>query len=169
MHKNELGILPKDFRAASERIKTVLEKIKKDEQNLDDLISDILKSISEQDSSKNRSAFGLGLSGFLGVVGIAGALLTTNTTALTYGISSIANLFSAIGHSTNIVLSIKIIEGYRKVLREAREEKEKIKEEMNKIQVEIDRLIKEMANEIEEQPKFELSSSLSSISTKDYN
>ena len=167
IHKNEIGILPSDFREASERIRNVLEKIKKDEQDLEDLITDILKSINEQDSRKNRSALGLGLSGALGVVGIAGALLTSNGTALTYGISSIANLLSAIGHSTNILWSIKIIEGYRKVLKEAREEKKKMEDEMNKIQVEIDRLIKEMTSKIEEQPKFELSASLSSISTID--
>ena len=70
-------------------------------------------------------------------------------------------------HSTNILWSIKIIEGYRKVLKEAREEKKKMEDEMNKIQVEIDRLIKEMTSKIEEQPKFELSASLSSISTFD--
>ena len=44
IHKNEIGIIPKDFREASERIRTVLEKIKKDEQNLEDLITDILQS-----------------------------------------------------------------------------------------------------------------------------
>ena len=168
-HKNEIGVLKSDFREASEKIRTVLDKIKKDEQNLEDLITDILKSISEQDSSKNRSALGLGISGVLGVVGIAGALLTSNGFSLTYGISSIANLFSAIGHSTNIIMSINILEGYRNVLKEAREEKKKMKDEMDKIQVEIDKLINEMTTRIEEQPKFELSTSLlsSSISTKD--
>jgi predicted transcriptional regulator len=168
IHKKEIGVLPSDFREASEKIRTVLEKIKKDEQNLEDLITDILKSISEQDSRKNSSTLGLGISGVLGAVGIAGAILTSNGFALTYGISSIANLFSAIGHSTNIIWSIKIIEGYRKVLEEAREEKKKMKDEIDKIQVEIDKLINEMTTRIEEQPKFELSSSLSSISTKDY-
>ena len=121
-----------------------------------------MESIKQQDSRKNKSIAGLVYSGVLGIFGIAGAILTNNETSLLYGISSLANLFSTIAHSTNIVWSIEMIERYYKLLKEAREQQKNIQEE-------IDNLIDELTSKIEEEPKFDLSESFSSISTIDYN
>ena len=162
VHKKEIGILPANFREAAQRIRVVLDKIRTDQKNLENLISEILESIKQQDSRKNKSIAGLVYSGVLGIFGIAGAILTKNGTSLAYGISSLANLFSTIAHSTNIVWSIEMIERYYKLLKEAREQQKNIQEE-------IDNLIDELTSKIEEEPKFDLSESFSSISTIDYN
>lgn len=159
IHKKEIGILPENFQEAGQRIKAVLEKIRQDQKNLEELIGEILESIKEQDSRKNKSISGLVYSGALGLFGIAGAILTTNGTSLVYGISSLANLLSGIGHSLNISMSIEMIEKYRKVLNEAREQEKRIQDE-------IDKLINELTKRIEQEPKFDLSQSFSSISTK---
>ena len=130
IHKKEIGILPANFREATQRIRVVLDKIRTDQKNLENLISEILESIKQQDSRKNKSIAGLVYSGVLGIFGIAGAIITNNGTSLVYGISSLANLFSTIAHSTNIVWSIEMIERYYKLLKEAREQQKNIQEEI---------------------------------------
>lgn len=68
------------------------------------------------------------------------------------------NIISAISHTSNILMSIKIIEGFIDVLhKEIEEEKQ--------IQLEIDKLIDELKLRIEQEPKFDLNESLSTVST----
>lgn len=157
IHKKEIGILPEDFTEAAERIKATLEKIRQDQKDLRQLMAEIKQSIKKQESQKNESIFGLIASGALGVFGVAGSIITVNGVSLVYGISSIANLFSAIGHTTNIVMANKLIDGFNEVLDRAIEEEKKMQDE-------IDRLIKELTEKLEQEPKFDLAS-ISSIST----
>ena len=77
---------------------------------------------------------------------------------MVYGISTLANVISAIGHASNLCMSIKIIEGFNNVLNKAMEEEKKIQEE-------IDKLINDLTLRIEQEPKFDLSESLASVST----
>ncbi len=68
------------------------------------------------------------------------------------------NIISAISHTSNILMSIKIIEGFIDVLhKEIEEEKQ--------IQLEIDKLIDELKLRIEQEPKFDLNESLPTVST----
>lgn len=161
IHKKEIGILPEDFTEAAERIKIILAKIRQDQKNLRKLMAEIRQSIKNQESQKNKSIAGLIASGFLGVFGVAGSIITCNGVSLVYGISSVANLFSAISHTTNIVMANKIIDGFNEVLDRAIEEEQKIQDE-------IDRLIKELTERLEQEPKFDLNTSISSTSTQ-YN
>lgn len=158
IHKKEIGILPEDFQEAAQKIKNVMGKIRNDQENLRQLMTDIRNSIKKQESQKNKSIVGLIASGLLGVFGVAGSIITFNGVSLVYGISSCVNLISAITHTTNIVMATKIIDGFKDVL-------EKAIEEEKKIQKEIDTLIKELYERLELEPKFELNSSISSIST----
>lgn len=158
IHKKEIGILPDDFIEASERIKGTLAKIRQDQKDLRQLMAEIRQSIKNQESQKNKSIAGLIASGALGVFGVAGSIITANGVSLTYGISSVVNLLSAIGHTTNIVMANKLIDGFNEILDRAIEEEQKIQDE-------IDQLIKELTEKLEQEPKFDLNSSISSIST----
>ena len=162
IHKNEIGILPDDLQEATERIKNVLGKIRKDQKELSDLIQDIRKSINFQESQKTKSFVGLALSGVLGVTGAIGGIVTCNATSFVYGASSIANIFSAIAHTSNIVMANDIIDQLNKTRDKACEEQKKIEEQ-------IENLIKELTKRIQQDadPKFGLNtSSISSSSTK---
>ena len=65
---------------------------------------------------KKKSLIGLGISGFLGVTGAIGGLVTCNGTSIVYGISSIANVFSAIAHTSNLVVANNIIDQLQKTI-----------------------------------------------------
>ena len=158
IHKKEIGILPEDFEEAAIRIKNVLDKIRQDQKNLKNLMLEIRNSIKIQNSQKNKSIIGLVTSGVLGVFGVVGSIVTFNGVSLVYGISSCANVLSAIGHTTNIVMANKIINGFNEVLDRAIEEEKKIQDE-------IDLLINELTERIQQEPKFELNATISSIST----
>ena len=119
---------------------------------------EIRNSIKIQNSQKNKSIIGLVTSGVLGVFGVVGSIVTFNGVSLVYGISSCANVLSAIGHTTNIVMANKIINGFNEVLDRAIEEEKKIQDE-------IDLLINELTERIQQEPKFELNATISSIST----
>ena len=158
-HKKEIGVLPDDFSEAASRIRNVLDKIRKDQQDLRNLINDIRKSIQFQESQKNKSIAGLAGSIGLGIFGIVGGIVTANGTSVIYGVSTVANTVSAIAHTSNIVMSSKLIKEFNDVLNKAYEEEQKI-------QNEIDSLINELTNRLEQQPKFDLNASISSISTE---
>lgn len=160
IHKNEIGILPNDLKEATERIKNVLGKIRNDQKNLRDLIEKIEKSINFQESQKKKSLIGLGVSGFLGVTGAIGGLITFNGTSIVYGISSVANIFSAIAHTSNLIMAKNIIGQLKKTLDKAHEEEKKIEQQ-------IDNLINELIKRIQQDsdPKFGLNISFSSISS----
>lgn len=159
-HKNEIGILPDDLKEAAERIKKVLEKIRKDQSDLRDLIKDIKKSMNFQESQKKKSLIGLGLSGILGVTGAIGGIVTFNGTSIVYGISSVANIFSAIAHTSNLVMANKIIDQLQNTM-------DKALEEEKKIEMQIDKLINELIQKIQQDsdPKFGLNTSFSSNSS----
>ena len=159
VHKKEIGILPEDFSEAAIRIRNVLDKIRKDQQDLRNLINDIRKSIQFQESQKNKAIAGIVGSIGLGIFGVVGGIVTANGTSVIYGVSSVANAASAIAHTTNLVMSSKLIKEFNDVLAKAYEEEEKI-------QKEIDNLINELTNRLEQQPKFDLNASISSISTE---
>ena len=158
IHRKEIGILPDDFHEAAQRIKNVLEKIRGDQKKLKELMEEIIENIRIQDSQKNKSIIGIVTSGVLGAFGIVGSVITYNGVSLVYGISTLANVISAIGHASNLCMSIKIIEGFNNVLNKAMEEEKKIQEE-------IDKLINDLTLRIEQEPKFDLSESLASVST----
>ena len=160
VHKNEIGILPEDLKEAAERIKNVLEKIRKDQSELRDLIEDIRKSINFQENQKKKSLIGLGFSGILGVTGAIGGIVTFNGTSIVYGISSIANIFSAIAHTSNLVMANKIIDQLKKTMDKALEEEKKIEQQ-------IANLINELMEKIQQDsdPKFGLNTSFSSNSS----
>lgn len=84
--------------------------------------------------------------------------MTSNGTAVMYGISSIANIISGISNGVNIYMSKDIVKELNALLTKAIN--------LNKeIQDEIDNLIKELTRRMEEEPKFDLNESVSSIST----
>lgn len=159
IHKKEIGILPEDFSEAAIRIRNVLAKIRKDQQDLRNLINDIRMSIQFQESQKNKAIAGLVGSIGLGIFGVVGGIVTANGTSVIYGVSSVANAASAIAHTSNIVMSSKLIKEFNDVLTKAYEEEQKI-------QKEIDNLINELTSRLEQQPKFDLNASISSISTE---
>ena len=158
MHKNGIGLLPDEFMLAAERIKNVIKEIRQDQQRLRELIRDIRKSIAYQESQKKKAVAGLAVSIGLGAFGIIGGIISCNGVSVAYGISTVANITSGVCHTTNIVLSSKIIDQLNQVLDEAYKEEEKIQQE-------IDRLYNELTERIKQEPKFELDKTISSIST----
>jgi len=161
MHKNEIGLLPDDFMLAAERIKNVINKIRQDQQRLRNLINDIRKSIAIEESQKKKSIGGLAASIGLGAFGIIGGIISCNGVSVMYGISTAMNIASGVAHTTNIVMSSKIISQLNQILDEAYKEEEKI-------QKEIDSLYEELTERIKQEPKFELDKTMSSISTEIY-
>ena len=161
MHKNEIGLLPDDFMLAAERIKNVINKIRQDQQRLRNLINDIRKSIAIEESQKNKSIGGLAASIGLGAFGIIGGIISCNGVSVMYGISTAMNIVSGVAHTTNIVMSSKIISQLNQILDEAYKEEEKI-------QKEIDSLYEELTERIKQEPKFELDKIMSSLSTEIY-
>lgn len=121
------------------------------------LMKKIRESIKFQESQKNKSITGLITSGIFRFLGVVSFFVTCNNVELVYGISSNVNVFSTIGYTTNIIEACKIIDEFNKVLDKAIEEE--------KIQDEIDRLISELTQRLEQLPKFDLHSAISSIST----
>jgi hypothetical protein len=158
IHKKEIGILPEDFKEAAKRITEVYNKIREDQKALQLLMEDIMKSIKFQESQQKKAAASLVGSVALGTFGIVGGIMTSNGTAVMYGISSIANIISGISNGVNIYMSKDIVKELNALLTKAIN--------LNKeIQDEIDNLIKELTRRMEEEPKFDLNESVSSIST----
>ena len=158
IHKKEIGILPEDFKEAAKRITEVYNKIREDQKALQLLMEDIMKSIKFQESQQKKAAASLVGSVALGTFGIVGGIMTSNGTAVMYGISSIANIISGISNGVNIYMSKDIVKELNALLTKAIN--------LNKeIQDEIDNLIKELTRRMEEEPKFDLNESVASIST----
>jgi hypothetical protein len=158
LHKKEIGILPEDFKEAVKRITEVYNKIREDQKALQLLMEDIMKSIKFQESQQKKAAASLVGSVALGTFGFVGGIMTSNGTAVMYGISSIANIISGINNGVNIYMSKDIVKQLNDLLTKAMN--------LNKeIQDEIDNLIKELKRRMEEEPKFDLNESVSSIST----
>ena len=158
IHKKEIGILPEDFKEAVKKINEVYNKIREDQKKLQGLMEDIMKSIKFQENQQKKAKVSLGTSIALGAFGVVGGIITCNGASVMYGISTVANVISAAANGANIILSKEIVKGLNDVLEKAIN--------LNKeIQDEIDNLIKELNRRMEEQPKFDLNESFSSIST----
>ena len=158
IHKNEIGILPEDFNEATSRIRNVYNKIKEDLKCLKELMKEIKKSIEFQKSQKNKSIVGLATSIGLGAFGVIGGIVTCNGVSVAYGISTVANIISGVCHGTNLSMSCVLIDKFNEVLEEAEKEEQLIQDE-------IDLLINELMERVKLDPKFDLNTSFSSIST----
>ena len=158
IHKNEIGILPDDFTEARIKIMEVKDKIREDQLRLRKLIEKIMKSIASQESQKTKAKAQFVGSLALGVFGAIGGITTCNGTAVIYGISTVANVISAVSSGTNIIMSEKILKTLRDLLEKAFDLNKEIEDE-------IEALITELNSRIDEQPKFDLSRSNTSVST----
>ena len=158
LHKKEIGILPDDFEEARRKIMEVKDKIRQDQIKLQILLKQILegKNIQEAQQKKAKTQFVSSL--ILGVFGAVGGAVTCNGASVMYGISTVANVISAISSGTNYIMSKEIYQQLNILM-------EKAIELNNEIQDEIDKLINELNSRIQEQPKFDLNDSYSSIST----
>ena len=158
LHKKEIGILPDDFEESRKKIMDVINKIRQDQINLQNLLEGLMKNIKYQEGQQTKAKAQFFSSIALGATGLVGGFYTCNGTAVMYGISSIANIISSISSGSNYLMSKKIVKGLDELLKKAIN--------LNKeIQNEINNLINELNSRIEEQPKFDLNESYSSIST----
>ena len=106
-------------------------------------------SIKYQEVQQEKATSGLIASIVLGTFGIVGGLVTSNGRAVVYGISSIANIISAVTSGANLLKSKDIIKDLNILLDEAKN--------LNKeIQEEIDKLIIKIKIRMEEKPKFDI-------------
>ena len=136
----------------------VINKIRQDQINLQNLLEGLMKNIKYQEGQQTKAKAQFFSSIALGATGLVGGFYTCNGTAVMYGISSIANIISSISSGSNYLMSKKIVKGLDELLKKAIN--------LNKeIQNEINNLINELNSRIEEQPKFDLNESYSSIST----
>ena len=136
----------------------VKDKIREDQLRLRKLIEKIMKSITSQESQKTKAKAQFVGSLALGVFGAIGGITTCNGTAVMYGISTVANVISAVSSGTNIIMSEKILKALNDLLKKAFDLNKEIEDE-------IEELITELNSRIDEQPKFDLSRSNTSIST----
>lgn len=90
----------------------------------------IHNKIKEQDKGKNNAFGRLITSGLLVASSSIGAIATSGPTAIFYGVSSLANVFSAVVNAKEIALKIEIIEELNKVIEDALEENKKINDEI---------------------------------------
>ncbi len=136
----------------------VKDKIRQDQIKLQILLKQILegKNIQEAQQKKAKTQFVSSL--ILGVFGAVGGAVTFNGASVMYGISTVANVISAISSGTNYIMSKEIVKQLNILM-------EKAIELNNEIQDEIDKLIDTLNSRIQEQPKFDLNDSYSSIST----
>ena len=158
LHKKEIGILPDDFEESRKKIMDVINKIRQDQINLQNLLEDIMKNIKYQEGQQTKAKAQFLSSIALGATGLVGGIYTCNGTAVMYGISTVANIISTVSSGSNYLMSKKIVKGLNELLEKAIN--------LNKeIQDEIDNLINELNSRIKEEPKFDLNESYSSIST----
>ncbi len=158
LHKKEIGILPDDFEEARRKIMEVKDKIRQDQIELQKLLEKIIESIKIQETQQKKAKTQFVSSLILGAFGAIGGVVTLNGTSTIYGISTIANVISAICSGTNYIMSKEIVKQLNVLLDKAIE--------LNKeIQDEIENLINELNSRIEDKPKFDLNESYSSIST----
>lgn len=158
LHKKQIGILPDDFKEAIKIIKDIYEKIREDQKELQKLMEDIMKSIKFQESQQTKATVSLIGSLALGTAGVIGGFSTGNFASAIYGASTVMNIISGITNGANIIISKNIVKQLNDILDKAIN--------LNKeIQDKIDELIKEIQKRLEQEPKFDLYESNSSIST----
>ena len=132
-HKEQIGILPDDSKEALEKIKEVFKYICEDYNKLRELISKIHNDIKIAKNHKDKSTFGLISSGVLGIIGIVGGVFIKNGNSFWYGIGTLTNAFTAIGHTEVIFESNELIGNLYKLLDEAKAQEKKILEEMENL------------------------------------
>ena len=136
----------------------VRDKIRQDQIELQKLLNKIMEAINIQEVQQTKAKAQFVSSLFLGVCGVVGGSLTYNGTCAMYGISTIANVISAISSGSNYIMPKEIVKQLNALLK-------KVFELNKEIQDEIDNLINELNYRIQENPKFNLNQSYSSIST----
>lgn len=149
IHKQQIGILPEDPLESIEKIGKILGLIREDQNDLTKLIKNIMDSLETQMERKSKSVGGLAASIGLGTLSIIGGLSTGNALSISYGLSTIANFFSAGIHIANIETSANIIKELKKILDEAIQLENEIKNE-------VDTLIKEIIDRKKQLPKFDI-------------
>jgi len=158
LHKKEIGILPDDFEEARRKIMEVKDKIRQDQIKLQILLKQILEGMNIQEAQQKKAMTQFVSSLILGAFGAVGGAVTCNGASVMYGISTVANVISAISSATNYIMSKEIYQQLNILM-------EKALELDKEIQDEIDNLIDTLNSRIQEQPKFDLNDSYSSIST----
>lgn len=129
-HKKSIGLLPDDFEEAKKIVDKYVVIFNEDQKRLHNLIMKIHNKIKEQDKGKNNAFGRLITSGLLVASSSIGAIATSGPTAIFYGVSSLANVFSAVVNAKEIALKIEIIEELNKVIEDALEENKKINDEI---------------------------------------
>ena len=160
IHKKEIGILDEidDFQEYVKKINEVYKNIRKDQEDLQLLMEEIMKSIKFQEAQQTKAKASLATSVVLGAFGAVGGIVTCNGTAVMYGISTVANVLSATLNGANIIISKDIVKKLNDILEQAINLNKEINDE-------IDKLMKSLNERMQEQPKFDLNESISSIST----
>jgi tetratricopeptide (TPR) repeat protein len=164
-HQELIGVIPDDFEKAISHIKYILSLIAEDQRKLSILIEDILKRLEFQNSQKDKSVKGIFASIGLGIFGVAGACLTGGGTAIVYGVSTLSNILSLAIHAKNISESTKYINQYHALLKKAMNEQKRMQKQYEDLVERLMNMINEEKDKLEEEPKFNLYSSMSSIST----
>ena len=164
-HQELIGILPDNFDEATKHIKYILSLIKEDQTNLSNLIQEIIKRIEIQNSQKDKSVKGIFSSLGLFVFGTVGGIVTGGGTAIVYGVSSLANIISLAVNSKNYIESSNYLKQYHKLLKRAMDEKSKMEKQYDELVAKLMEMVDKEKEKLEEEPKFDLYSSMSSIST----
>jgi len=164
-HQELIGILPDNFNEATKHIKYILSLIKEDQKNLSNLIQEIIKGIEIQNSQKDKSVYGIFSSLGLFVFGAVGGVVTGGGTAIVYGVSSLANVISLAIHSKNYTESSNYLKQYHELLKRAMDEKSKMEKQYDELVSKLMEMVDKEKEKLEEEPKFDLYSSMSSIST----
>ena len=164
-HQELIGILPDNFDEATKHIKYILSLIKEDQTNLSNLIQEIIKRIEIQNSQKDKSVKGIFSSLGLLVFGAVGGIVTGGGTAIVYGVSSLANVISLAVNSKNYTESSNYLKQYHELLKRAMDEKSKMEKQYDELVAKLMEMVDKEKEKLEEEPKFDLYSSMSSIST----
>lgn len=164
-HQELIGILPDNFNEATKHIKYILSLIKEDQKNLSDLIQEIIKRIEIQNSQKDKSVKGIFSSLGLLVFGVVGGVVTGGGTAIIYGVSSLANVISLAVNSKNYTESSNYLKQYHELLKKAMDEKSKMEKQYDELVAKLMEMVDKEKEKLEDEPKFDLYSSMSSIST----
>ena len=100
----------------------VKDKIRQDQIELQKLLNKIMEGINIQ-QTKAKAQFVSSL--FLGVCGAVGGAVTSNWTSVMYGISTIANVISAISSGSNYIMSKEIVKQLNALLKKVFELKQR--------------------------------------------
>ena len=132
LHKQGINLLPlDDADEAMKKVEEIRLKFEEDKYEIEILIQDINKEISEQNSEKKKGYFKIFSN--LGMMGLNAALAKTTQNTKEYGLSAIFNGLSVATDVTAIVQIRKNIDELNKLLERAKEEEKKIVEAINEL------------------------------------